>query len=274
MTSISSGIAINNSGVRLIDNAQLKPIHISELPKEDYQRIMKAQERMLVMRYKNLPNTADNKTYSEYAKVTVDGKTVAEIDNHGWVKTSNSLSGRISKNLPAEAGGVITGPALAQARAEYIAELMGGQVEKSSTALTQREFNSIPQPKVTIDYDAMKQDPFYQQLQKTRQARTAFLAQQIAQENRETRQVLDGQEESDSASARNAVREFLDYMDKTPEERLFEAILRELGLTKEELDALSPEEYAKVMDKIEEKMKEKLTLQQEKNAKKEQEKIS
>jgi hypothetical protein len=34
---------------------------------------------------------------------------------------------------------------------------------------------------MTIDYDAMRRDPLYEQLQKTKQARTLFLAQQLAQ---------------------------------------------------------------------------------------------
>ncbi|MTI09121.1 hypothetical protein [Curvivirga aplysinae] len=59
-------------------------------------------------------------------------------------------------------------------------------------------------------------------------------------------------EESNEASARNW---FLDYMQKTPEERYFEDLLRELGMTPEEYAALSQEEKLEVDKKIEERMK-------------------
>ena len=52
----------------------------------------------------------------------------------------------------------------------------------------------------------------------------------------------------------DAVQEFLDYMNKTPEERLFEKYLKELGLTKEQFEALPPEERMKVEAKIREKV--------------------
>lgn len=47
------------------------------------------------------------------------------------------------------------------------------------------------------------------------------------------------------------VQEFLSYMQKSPAERYFDKLLKALGLTKEEYEALPPEEKAEVMKKIE-----------------------
>lgn len=54
----------------------------------------------------------------------------------------------------------------------------------------------------------------------------------------------------------NAVQEFRDYMAKTPEEKIKEKILQELGMTEEEFDALPPEQKAKVMQQITERLEE------------------
>jgi len=56
----------------------------------------------------------------------------------------------------------------------------------------------------------------------------------------------------------DAVKAFLDYMNKTPAERYFEALLAEEGLTKEELEALPPEKRAEIEEKIQRKMKERV----------------
>lgn len=54
------------------------------------------------------------------------------------------------------------------------------------------------------------------------------------------------------------VTALLDYMHKTPEERYFEAILKEKGLTPEQYDALPPKEKAalreEIMDEVRERM--------------------
>ena len=54
------------------------------------------------------------------------------------------------------------------------------------------------------------------------------------------------------------VTALLDYMHKTPEERYFEAILKEKGLTPEQYDALPPKEKTElremIMDEVRERM--------------------
>ena len=277
MTAIHAGFSLNNPNIKPLDMSKAKLTHISEAPQDVFEHFTKAQESMLEARYSIMPDTSKNPTYKDYAKVVVNGKVVAQIDNHGWTKTSNALGARIGKNLPMEGqNGAIQGPELAQARAEYIAEMLGGTVEIADTALTQNQFRAIPQPEVTVDYAAMRQDPLYEQLQKTKQARTEFLAQQIAQETpEESTPIIESQEEQateEPSAYQTAAEEFLDYMSKTPEERYFEAILAEKGLTKEQLDALPPEEKAKILEEIKEEIKKRMiTDAVERNKKQQQE---
>lgn len=60
--------------------------------------------------------------------------------------------------------------------------------------------------------------------------------------------------------------EFREYMSKTPEQRMVEAILKELGITKEEFNALPPEERAAVETSIAAKIRERLEAQEQKKA--------
>lgn len=53
-----------------------------------------------------------------------------------------------------------------------------------------------------------------------------------------------------------AVKDFLDYMKKTPEERLRDKILKALGLTEEDLQNMSPDERLGIENKIRDIIKE------------------
>lgn len=158
-----------------------KAMHISEAPQELYNRFVSAQERFLEMKYSKIPDLSQNPAYQDYAKILVGGKVVAEIDNNGAVKSSNALGALLKDRLPGDVNGQ-TGPVLAQARAEIIAKLTGGRIAASSTAMTQSQFKATPKPTVTVDYKAMLQDALYEQLEKTKEARTLYLAQQIGQD--------------------------------------------------------------------------------------------
>lgn len=190
----ASGLRIDLANVRKLD-ATLKPIHISELPEDQYQSFMAASERMLEARHMQMPKMPDlsyHQGYQDYAKVVVNGKVVAEINNFSHVVSGNQYAGIVNKAVNAlEETGLypMQGPELAQARAEKIAAALGGKVVKSASALTQSQFNAIPAPeqaRANIDYEAMHNDPMFEQLQKTRQKRTAFLAQQLAQQAAQT----------------------------------------------------------------------------------------
>lgn len=60
--------------------------------------------------------------------------------------------------------------------------------------------------------------------------------------------------------------EFREYMSKSPEQRMIEAILKELGITQEELNAMPPEERAAVENSIAAKIRERLEAQEQKKA--------
>ena len=62
--------------------------------------------------------------------------------------------------------------------------------------------------------------------------------------------------EQDMPSASTDAAEFfLEYASKTPAERYYESLLQSMGLTKEELAKLPPEQRAKIEDMIQEKMR-------------------
>jgi hypothetical protein len=162
--------------------ATLKAVPLAEAPEDLFQQIMAAKKEMLENDYRQLPVISNNPTYSKYASIVVNGKVVAEIDNHGFVETSNAMAGACSdaiKQADSQAG-VLSGPLLAQARAESIAKSVGGTIVMAQTAMSQKAFDAVPQPKVTINYDAMKNDPRYAELEQLQKAHSAFLAQQMA----------------------------------------------------------------------------------------------
>ncbi len=127
------------------------------------------------------------------------------------------------------------------ARAEYIAEQRNEKEEKAAVLNTSLEAQ-------TSNAEAVKP---IERLQQQEQAKTSFLTQQIAQET-----PLDATQEVSDYD--KALGEFRDYMDKSAEERYFEAFLKEQGLTKEEFDALPPEEKLKLSKKFEEYVSQKI----------------
>lgn len=164
------------SGMTAIDTSKMQ---IHSLSESDYQQGLAAFQAALQASYTQPADTSNDPAYKEYATVTVNGRTVAEIDNHGWVKTSNALGASLGSLLAEDS--TLPGPQLAQMRAETIARQLGGTIVKSSTAMTQDQFDSNAQPQSSINMEAMKRDPLYQRLQDMQQMRTAFLAQVLAQ---------------------------------------------------------------------------------------------
>lgn len=179
MTSINTGIPVNS--VNAIDLSNVKMFKVSEADPKLYKQMVESQERFLESRHTTRPDVSNHPHTKPYATIEVGGKTVATIYNSGGVSSSNALGAKIH-NLLSKSDSNLTGPEGAQERAEKLAEALGGRVVQSSTAITQVEFYANPYPIGEIDYAAMHKDPMYQQLQKTKQARTEFLAQQFAQE--------------------------------------------------------------------------------------------
>jgi hypothetical protein len=178
MAAIQAGMSIHDPRVTEIDTSKLKKNHVSEMGEGDYQRFVETQEMALKLQYSTAPDTSGNPSYEDYATVEVGGKVVATIDNHGFVSSSNAAAGRFSGEIPNDVNGQ-NGPVLAQARAEKIAALLGGEVVIAASALSQQQFKAIPEPQVQVDYKAMMNDPAYTQLQKTKEARALFVAQDV-----------------------------------------------------------------------------------------------
>lgn len=60
---------------------------------------------------------------------------------------------------------------------------------------------------------------------------------------------------------KSAVEKFQEYMDKSPAEKMRDAILAEMGLTQEELDAMPPEEREAVENEIAERFQQRMEMQ-------------
>ena len=165
---------ISLADARPVDMSGAKTIRAWEQSDEFFASFVRAQEAILESRHSARPDTSNDPAYAPYATVKIGGRVLAEIDNHGYVTTSNATAAGIEQ-LPDSAGGAISGPALAMARAEYLADRLGGSVVTASPAMTQAEFTRLPQPGVNVDTAAMLADPLYRNLQMLKEARTQFL---------------------------------------------------------------------------------------------------
>lgn len=172
-------------------------IHISELPEEQYQVYVKSQEYQLAAMKRGLEDqyrlhhssdSSSNPRTQPYAKVVLDGKVVATIDNQGVLTGLDPRVTSLGARLPTSLNGTY-GPDLARKWADTVARLVGGNVVKAETALTQSEFSALPYydaRAAPIDYEAMKNDPEYVQLQEKneslgslKQKRNEYLQKQI-----------------------------------------------------------------------------------------------
>lgn len=64
----------------------------------------------------------------------------------------------------------------------------------------------------------------------------------------------------------SAMAQFKDYMSKTPEERLRDSILEEMGITEEEYEAMPPEKQLAVGEEIAQRMQDKAAMAQAEKA--------
>tara|TARA_R110002110_G_C13469647_1_gene720042 strand:+ start:24488 stop:25645 length:1158 start_codon:yes stop_codon:yes gene_type:complete len=151
MTSISSGLHINSPNVTAIDLRKLDTIKVAESDEKTFQNYIQKSEKILESVYTKTSEPYQNPRNKDYATVTVDGEIVAEIDNNGFVKTSNNI-GKEIKTLFSSEDIVLKGPELAQSRSEKIADFLGGEIINSSTAMSQKEFDFSPRPVSKIDF--------------------------------------------------------------------------------------------------------------------------
>jgi hypothetical protein len=102
----------------------------------------------------------DSPVNQPYADVQVDGKTVATLSNTGALSMRMDMVGQVPFGGPDEHG--LSGPALAQFRADRIARALGGDIVKRDTAMTQEAFDTARKPAVASAYDALNAALAYQ----------------------------------------------------------------------------------------------------------------
>lgn len=174
-------------------------INIAELPEDRYRSYMEREqesiemsERALRSQYSSMEELPENDPRNKtYATIVIGGKVVATIDNQGCIGGDNAIMAHLDGLLPDEVNGT-NGPALAKARAEAAAAILGGRIIVSSTAISQQQFDALPSMdslRRLVDYDGMKNDPLYQEIENMRanyqrleQDRAAYLAKQQSAE--------------------------------------------------------------------------------------------
>lgn len=110
-------------------------------------------QNLLVAQFTRPVGPPDNAPSELYAVIKVGNENVGKVYNTGCCETPNSFAGRVQFGGPDEDG--LSGPALAQHRAEKIAKACGGTIVKSNTATTQAEFDARPPRQFYVDYEAM-----------------------------------------------------------------------------------------------------------------------
>jgi hypothetical protein len=100
----------------------------------------------------NQPAVSDDASQNAYARVKVDGKVVATLYNGGSSTLTNEAAAKIGK---LEDPPDLSGPDLAQWRADSYARLLGGSVEKAPTAITQSQWTSRQSNSTTYSRDQL-----------------------------------------------------------------------------------------------------------------------
>jgi hypothetical protein len=257
MTTISpakAGVSVSN--ILQLDKSKLK---IRELTTEEKSRM----DELWKSRFR-IPDPSvkpDDDPSNIYATVKVKGQVVATLYNSGCSVTSNATYGKVSGLPSMGEDEKLVGPALAQKRAEEIARKLGGTVEKAPTAKNPGEWQPT-EMKWTYDYAAMEA------AQKERDAR--FNATQAAVDagakTRADTQILGQRDIADRqrADSEAAIRKFLDFQQKTPEEKIRAQILASLGLTEDDVKNMSPEQQQALEEKISAIMKQKMEEERQK----------
>lgn len=148
MTTIGSTGPFDINSVKRLPTSAVRKATLEEITKAE--SVWKDQFRKPV-------GPADNDPSNTYATVKVNGKVVATLYNGGSAEMSNAVGAR-AMDLPSmgESESAV-GPQLAQKRAEELAKLLGGTVEKADTAQTQAQWNKRPARQWTYDTAAMEQ---------------------------------------------------------------------------------------------------------------------
>lgn len=130
---VTSGFRIDVSQVRHVQGAKL----ISAADNPVLHDLMATNWLATHEASANQPAVSDDASQNAYARVTVDGKVVATLYNGGSSTLTNEAAAKIGK-LEDPPG--LSGPDLAQWRADSYAKLLDGTVEKAPTAITQSQW--------------------------------------------------------------------------------------------------------------------------------------
>ncbi len=145
------------SEVRKLDSLGLKIVSIDDMP-ELRDRMATHWLNMQAAESRMATEVPDNAPQNIYATVKVNGKVVATLYNSGGSMMTNAAAGAVGDLQ--DPPGLNGGPNLAQARAERIAKVLGGTIEKAPTALTQSQWT--PRPDVSTSYSRTQLDNAYQ----------------------------------------------------------------------------------------------------------------
>lgn len=121
---------------------------------------------------------SDDAPQNTYAQVKVDGKVVATLYNGGSSTITNEAAAKLG-DLQDPPG--LSGPNLAQWRADSYARLLGGTVEKAPTAITQSQWTPHESSSTTFSRDQL--DAAFQAMlaegqKATAQRQSSYLASQ------------------------------------------------------------------------------------------------
>lgn len=129
----TGGFRIDVSQVKPLTGA--KPISVADHP--DLRDLMATNWLMTHGSNASQSAVSDDAPENTYAQVKVDGKVVATLYNGGSSTMTNAAAATFGK-LEDPPG--LSGPDLAQWRADQYAERLGGTVEKAPTAITQSQW--------------------------------------------------------------------------------------------------------------------------------------
>ncbi|MCP3403920.1 hypothetical protein [Bradyrhizobium sp. CCGB20] len=144
----TSGFRIDVSQVKPLSGA--KPISVADNPV--LRDLMATNWLMTHDTSATQAAVSDDAPENTYARVKVDGKVVATLYNGGSSTMTNAAAAKIG-NLQDPPG--LSGPDLAQWRADTYAELLGGTVEKAPTAITQSQWTPRQSSSATYSRDQL-----------------------------------------------------------------------------------------------------------------------
>lgn len=174
MSLFATGMSSGDVKGGMIELLMLKRAQMAQASSSDYDKVLQEQEKALNDRHLKGADGAESPINDLFAVIQVDGKTVASILNSGAVIAEEGQSDQIAALLSQEKS-LNNGPALAEERAAKIAEFVGGEAEKSASALSQVDYDAA-RAAGHVDQEALQADPGYKELIKMKDARTRFLA--------------------------------------------------------------------------------------------------